>query len=336
MSLTATLKNTLQMSRIDKNVFYSTGDDGKLQGLLVVHVDDILITGDENFYKKVQPAIDNYKIGRVETTEFNYLGWQLKQEGTQIFVTQEHYCNYARDDILDKMKAVKPVPQNKEEVDENLQSFMRTVIGKLNWLATQSMPHISFSLLDITTKSPWTGKEFKELKKIFTNLSPSTITFSPFDPTTAEIIVYTDASLGNLAERKSGAGIVLFWGDSSDYNLIAYSCTKVKRVVKSVFSAELYAVSEGLGYGVMIKALLQELSFNPPINLYTDSKQVVDMANSVGAVPADKGSTLELREVQERVENGEASISWIDSKSNPADVLTKRGVSPKVIERMMQ
>ena len=336
MSLTATLKNTLQMSRIDKNVFYTTGDDGKLQGLLVVHVDDILMTGDHNFYKKVKPALDNYKIGRVETTEFNYLGWQLKQEGTKIFVTQEHYCNYVRDDILDKMKAVKPVPQNREEVDENLQSFMRTVIGKLNWLATQSMPHISFSLLDITTKSPWTGKEFKELKKIVTNLSPSTITFSPFDPTTAELIVYTDASLGNLADRKSGAGVVLFWGDSSDYNLIAYSCAKVKRVVKCVFSAELYAVSEGLGNAVMIKALLQELSFNPPISLYTDSKQVVDMTNSVGAIPADKGSTLELREVQERVEKGEATISWIDSKSNPADVLTKRGVSPKVIERMMQ
>ena len=335
MSLTATLKNTLQMSRIDKNVFFTTGDDGKLQGLLVIHVDDILITGDHNFYKKVKPALDNYKIGRVETTEFNYLGWQLKQQGIDICVTQEQYCKFIREDILDKMKAVKPVPQNQEEVDENLQSYMRTVIGKLNWLATQSMPQISFSLLDITTKSPWTGKEFKELKKIVTNLSPSTITFSPFNPITAEITVYTDASLGNLADRKSGAGVVVFWGDSSDFNLIAYSCGKVKRVVKSVFAAELYAVSEGLGYGVMIKALLQELSFDPPIRLFTDSAQVVSLANSVSAVPTDKGSILELREVQEKVEKGEASINWVESKSNPADVLTKRGVSPRVIERMI-
>ena len=224
-----------------------------------------------------------------------------------------------------------------EELNEEQEETMRSCIGKLSWLANQTMPQIAFTILELTTKSTWTGADVRALLKATRCLEPISIGYRNLNWDRARLEVYTDASLGNLEGSKSGAGHIIFLTDGSVKNLIAYSCAKVKRVVKSVFAAELYSLSEGLSEVILIRHFIQEITNRViPISVWTDSRQVFDAVTKVSSQPRDKKTILELREVQDWINREQVDLQWIPSKENPADALTKKGVSPDGIVSLLR
>ena len=327
------LQEVCSMTTIDKTTFYQQNQDGKIIGMVTIHVDDVLIAGNDEFYRNIQPAISKFKIGKIEDSSFSYLGWEVqKEDNGTIRISQEKYRQSSKEDMLAKLMGIKrPVEEN---VSQKEADVMKACIGKLMWLSNQTMPHLSFPLLDLSTKRSWTGRDVKTLRKIVNSVQPLSIVFRNIDVTEATIEVFCDASLGNLSDFKSGHGFLVFLRQQDTYNLLAYSCGKVKRVVKSVFAAELYAVSEAVNYSIMIRKFITEVTGEKlKIVVRTDSKQVVESVRTISSMPREKATILELREVQHHHEEGEIEVEWIPSKLNPADVMTKNGVCPDVMFR---
>ena len=330
-TISAALQRVCEMSKIDKTTFFAKDGKGNVIGMIVIHVDDLLMTGTPEFFTRVEPAVKMFKLGRIESTCFTYLGWEVKKQEEKIVISQERYVKAAHDSLMELLKN-RRIDSMTEKVSKEQEDLMRRSIGKLSWLANQTQPHLCFSLLELTTEKVWTGKHLKMLKKIVKSLESTEISFRQLDLSNLHLAVYTDASLGNLPEYKSGAGFVVYLADGQMKNLVGYSCGKVKRVVKSTFSAELYSVSEGLNFSVLIRSFLSEIIGRQlPICIWSDSKQVVDAVNTMSSYPRDKVNILELREIQDFVNKDVAEVKWIPTKDNPADVLTKRGVSPDCI-----
>ena len=92
--------------------------------------------------------------------------------------------------------------------------------------------------------------------------------------------------LANLQSGPFHNGFIKFLCDSGKYALKAWKSNTLKRVIKSMLSAETLALEEALQSSFMIKSLLfillnKELKFDLfPIYCYTDNKSLVDTINS--------------------------------------------------------
>lgn len=162
--------------KTDPAMFYWYRMD-KLAGMFLIHVDDFLWSGLEEFSVQVIEKVRGiFKVGKEACETFRYLGLDIKQGTSFITLDQKSY-----------IKSILPIPisharssnkndaLNKEETDA-----LRSIIGQLNWVSTQSRPDISYDVLELSNslKSPKVEnlcKANKIIKKL--HLSESHIIF---------------------------------------------------------------------------------------------------------------------------------------------------------------
>ena len=85
------LKNDCKQSSLDKALFRWYNKKGQLEGLILLHVDDFLLAGSDNFAVLVTKKIeDAFRIGKRKVTNFRYVGLDIEQTAEGIIVHQEH------------------------------------------------------------------------------------------------------------------------------------------------------------------------------------------------------------------------------------------------------
>ena len=323
-----------EMSKIDKSLFMYY-ENNKLQGMIVIHVDDILHSGSTRFKKTIIKSIyDKFKVSRSHSGVFTYIGWNVSQEKDCIYIDQQSYAQAIRTVKLDKS----PKRDSDAVLNEEEKSNYQGLLGKLLWLSSQSRPDLSFDTLEHSTynKNPKV-KNIASLNKVVRKLDqgPAKICYRALnlEKGNLQLLCFTDASLGNLSETKHSArGYLIFLTDGKVANLIAWSSNKVKRVVHSIFGAETLSCIDGTGAAIFIRQLISEILFRDakaqtiPITVLTDSKQLYDSTNSTSQC-SDKRLVLDIAELQETIQSGEVkALQWIPTNKMLADILTKKGV----------
>ena len=121
--------------------------------------------------------------------------------------------------------------------------------------------------------------------------------------------------------------------ESGEVCTISWKGRKLKRVVTSSTAAETLALNEVVSEVIFVKALMSELCGpivkDIPVNLYTDSKNVVNAVNSTSMVD-DPRLRIEVSSLKESLEKGEVtSLIHIPGKNMLANCMTKKGASAK-------
>ena len=338
------IKLGCKVSNLDKSVFRYYGNNDKLRGIIVTHVDDLFYCGGSNFKRDViQPILKKFKISRLKTGVFTYLGWSVTQDDDCISVDQSDYAK--------TIKSVDLPASRKKALDDELtqeeHKQYQSLLGKLLWLSSQTRPDLCFEAMEHSTfaKKPLV-KHLLSLNKAIKKLDegPLKNVFRAMDleKDRIQILFYSDASLGNLSDKKgSGRGYVVFVTNGKVANPIAWSSNKVKRVVHSVFGAETLGCVDGAGAAINIRQQLSDILYsNPrsqviPIIGLVDSRQLSDHIISTSQCQ-DKRIRLDIAELQECVSNGEIErISWVPTFEMLADSLTKKGAcSRKLCETL--
>ena len=89
----ALISLNLSMSKGNPSIFYYHKND-KLSGLIAIHVDDFLWSGDEFFSEHIIPQLSKiFTIGKVSKNVFRYLGLDLHQNKKFITLDQIHHIN---------------------------------------------------------------------------------------------------------------------------------------------------------------------------------------------------------------------------------------------------
>ena len=115
--------------------------EGKLQGLIVVNVDDVIMAGNERFKIEVEDKLkDIFKFSKIEEGEFVYCGCRIrcKDDGT-IELDQDQYLNT----ITPMMKAS---GEDERELNEEEKKEARGKIGALLWVSLLTRPDLSFDV----------------------------------------------------------------------------------------------------------------------------------------------------------------------------------------------
>ncbi len=78
-------------SKLDPALFYWL-QNGQLQGLFLIHVDDFLWAGTNEFRNCVIDVIsDKFQCGKKQDTCFKYIGLNISQNGDRVFLDQHEY-----------------------------------------------------------------------------------------------------------------------------------------------------------------------------------------------------------------------------------------------------
>ena len=304
----------------------------ELHGIIIIHVDDFLWAGSDEFKNNViEKLCKKYVVSKFESPLFRFVGLNLKQQNNTITIEQYKYIERIKMIEIDTKRKI----QHNEPLTEQEKTVLRSKIGQLLWVNNQTRPGISFELCHLSTNFEnatvndiiQTNKVIKKLKQ-----SPGHVTYVPIenDP---KIIVYTDASFGNLVDSGSQGAFLIFLVDrKQNYNLISWQSKRIRRVTKSSLAAETLSLSEGLDNAYYVASLYNEILYNGNENLfpneaYIDNKSLFNSLQSTKMV-SERRLRLDISAIKEMLSSNEiVKIDWLPTEKQLSNSLTKQGAN---------
>ena len=326
-------------SKVEPTLFYYLGKEGKLDGILVSHIDDFLHAGSDVFEQKVMvPLRERFEVGKLEEKSFSYVGFQIYQDENGIILDQNDYVQE-----MDKKLRMEEGERDRESVlDRGEMTLYRAHIGAINWVVQCTRPDMAYELIELSMKSKQaTMDELRRTRKVISRLQD--LGSHVFFPTLGAVecwslYVYTDASHANLPDGVSSAmGCLVFVvGRGGVCCPVSWRANKIKRVVRSTLAAETMALQEGLEEGMYIQSLIKELHrIEVPITAYVDNKSLVEAVHSTKQVN-DRRLRIDIGAIKEILGREVQEIKWTHGSAQLANCLTKKGASGRDLLGVIQ
>ena len=328
-------------SKLDSALFLYFSE-GKLEGFVAAHVDDLIHAGTDMFKSKVmEPLRKFFKFGSMSKEAFKYVGWSLNHEGGNILVDQKDYV----DEKIETIEIDAQRRRNRAELlsDVEMESF-RSGVGKGRWLTDQTRPDCSYDELELSMMTrKATVNDILKLNKMFLKLKQDSVIIKykqlgRIDE--LKLSVFSDASYGNLPDgESSGMGFLIFLstgftpGNISPCSLLSWTACKVQRKVSSTCAAETLSLLAALEQAIVIRHQISEiLNKNPKaikIEAFIDNNDAYEAIYSTKQMMKGR-LRIDIGAIKEMIENKEVeAVAWIPAKYQLADCLTKRGASTR-------
>ena len=167
----------------------------------MLHVDDFLVTGSNRFHDLVvQHVVTKFKVGKRQEGSFRYVGLKITKTSTGIRVNQDNYSQKVLDINIDQKERT-----NDDKLNLNELRMLRSIIGQIQWVSSQTRPDLSFDALDLSIeRNRATITTLKRAKKVIKKLkwSQSEIMLKPVGDS-IKLKAYPDAGFCNLSDGTS-------------------------------------------------------------------------------------------------------------------------------------
>ena len=323
------LQNGYKQSLADHTLFIKVTSTNK-KAILIVYVDDIILTGDDeeeisNLKKLLNREFETKDLGKLRY----FLGMEVARSKEGLVINQRKY-------VLDLLKETgflgcKPADTpmeanlrfNKE--DESLvdrEKFQR-LVGKLIYLSL-TRPDIAFPVNVISQHMTNPTEEHmaaaNRILKYLKKTPGHGLMFKKTQDRTVKI--FTDSSwAGDLTERRSTSGYCTFvWG-----NLTTWRSKKQSVVSRSSAEAEFRALALGICEGIWLLKLLKELGTNQEdhFEVLCDNQSAIQIAKNPVQHDRTKHVEIDRHFIADQVNKKTATLSYIPSEGQIADILTK-------------
>ena len=312
---------------------------------VLAYVDDLLIVGNSELQKKFLEELSKELLVKVTghlkpDSQVSFLGRKLRHNGDSIDIFMPP--DYVEDLLkIYNMQKANPAPNTGssalkriEDADSPLSAAdhatFRTCVGKLLWLAFVR-PDISYAVKELSrdVKSPTleSWAKLKHLMRFLAGNRHSVLRLRPNETLSdwkgvMDIRCYVDSDWAGCSKtRKSTSGsIVQVLGST-----VAHSSRTQATVALSSGEAELYAIGQGVNEALFLKNLILEAEFARKVRIeaYTDSTAGKSMTIRFGSGKRTKHVELRYLYMQNLAQAGLLQVKKINTKLNPADLLTK-------------
>ena len=197
----ATLTSLGMKQSMGDNCLFYFRRNNKLEGLLIIHVDDYLSAGTEYFKRNITSKLrKRYKFGKVLTTDFEYTGLHIRQDPDtfSIEVNQDEFIKNIAEHQYKK-------GEEEEELNKDENRLIRKSTGQLNWASSQTRPDLSFESFSLSTSlNKAKLKHTKQANKVISQAKKRKLKLvfqrlGNFENLHFEL--FADASLGNVEEN---------------------------------------------------------------------------------------------------------------------------------------
>ena len=318
---------------------FSFVQSGKLHGLVVSHVDDFLLIGDQVFHNKVELKLQEiFKFSKIESGTFKYCGCTIRvKDNSVIELDQQSY--------IDGFKTLEIKEKHDRPISSEELKLLRGKIGEILWVSLMTRPDLAFEVNQLSSEVPTaTIQTLKKCNALILKAKKKNevMRFVKLGPLSdLAVKLYTDASYQNQEDRvKSTEGrIVLIENTKTgSVNTASWKTRKIPRVCRSVKSAETRALEDGIDDAVHTARLLHEIYTgnidlkNPgqtPVHALTDSKSLWESIHNTKQCE-EKLLRNSIASIKEMVGMGMiSSVDWVPTDLQLADCLTKSGLSSK-------
>ena len=317
-----------EQNPIDPCVFMLKNKN-EVKGLLLTHVDDIMLMCPENMLTKVQEAIkQKFPIDEWENDEFEYVGCEYKCKPNVIEIHQEIYASSRVDKV-----SVGEGQNNEDVASPEQKEENRTTIGCLSWLAKQTRPDLQCSVCQCQRRQQ--DPKVEDLKN--TNKAVDMcnkhkhqgLKLHKIEPEDMCMITYHDAAWGNVDPDDQGdrdenwigehnvasqlANLVMIadkkcmTNEGGKFSVIDWKSKASQRVCRSTFAGETMACCEGLENSIFLRSLILSMMTGErmveaaagehmDLHLITDCRSLYDHVHREGVprAPSEKRLAIDL------------------------------------------
>ena len=268
----------------------------------------------------------------VNSEAFTYLGVELKKGSNGIYYAQNDYLNEKLHEIeIDSSRQEeKQSPVNDEEMKK-----LRSAVGKLNWLATQTRPDLAYEVCEISTRvKNATVELMMKTNKVIKKAKYNTVFlyYPILDLNNLVVRCYTDASFGNLPDGGSQGGAYIELVSGQNCAPIEWQSKRLTRTAKSTLAAETIAMVDGTDAAIVTSKLLAEIIHNEkksiPVEVITDNLSLFEAAHSTTST-TDRRLRIEMSIIRENMSRNQMKLKWVRTDHQLADCLTKKGSDPR-------
>ena len=326
------------------NFSNTNNDQRKIEGIVLSHVDDLLHGGSNTFEHEVMNNVkSSFKFSEEESEEFRYIGMNMIQSNSGIFLNQDHYIHSIELPNMDIAKDLK--------CDDILsidgQTEFRGCVAKILYVGFQSRPDVCFEGKRLSTKFGKATKKdlkcaFKMIKKL---KGENTHMFFPNLGEVSEwsIVGYSDAGVRCMPDKLTSVGgqVVLIVNEEKHIACVLnWRSKKLQRKVISSLAGEALAMVVMIGEIVYNKAILTQIFGDIiktlPVVLFTDCKNLHDAIYSSSLVE-DSWLIPDIAMIQEALEQRTMTcVRRVTSEDMLADCLTKAGASAEKLMHVLQ
>lgn len=325
----------LLVSSADACVYYTAGNTKTIVG---IHVDDgMACSVDKMELSKIIHHLE--KEFEVKTGKMDYyVGFQVKLSDSRdrIFINQSRYII----DILERfgMSNCHPVAtpadpgkllveqDGEDDLDVEVTVPYSNAVGSLMYASVISRPDISFAVSDTVrwNKRP-RRSHWMAVKRIFRYLKGTIhlgILYYGDPRKDLKIIGYSDADFGNdIKDRKSRTGYVFIMG----HGAIAWVSGRQPCLAQSTTESELIAANEASREVVWLKRLLNSIGIpqKGPTTIHCDNQSTIRFIKNPVDHKRTKHVDIRFLYVRERVEAKNVEVSYVQTRHQIADLLTK-------------
>jgi hypothetical protein len=299
-----------QKSEVDPALYYLRDPLGELKGMLIVHVDDIMLAGDDSPFtsEAFEKLHQRFPFGtwlnvEQQSSGVSYCGKEIrveKENGQKIIsLSQDGF-------ISGRLESIPITAERKKDpsthVSETELTDYRSAVGSLQWLSTQSRADISFETNQLQKRIKdlrvfdlqRANRCIKEVKE-----NRHVLKFRPLGHDW-EIAVFHDAALYNSVGTEVSeqtADVILQIGKEKKMiysqkgvvigavpkngceetvpvamNVLDWKSSTDKRVVESSLAAETHAAILGHGLGRFLQVLTAEARLGSKVMYYLDEE----------------------------------------------------------------
>jgi hypothetical protein len=318
----------MKQSKSDDSIFYMHSEGGII--LLVVYVDDIVITGSDS---KGIASLKNFLPTQFTTKDLGtlkyFLGVEVSRCKKGIFLSQRKYVLDLLSETgkLGAKPCSSPMTPNLQLMREGVPfedpGRYRRLVGKLNYLRV-TRPDIAYSVSVVSQymSSP-TVDHWKAVEQILCYLKGAPgrgIVYS--DHGHNKIECYSDSDwAGSKEDRRSTSGYCVFFGG----NLISWQSKKQQVVSRSSAESEYRAMAKAVCEIVWVHEFLNEVGLNVPIpaKLWCDNQAALHIASNPVFHERTKHIEIDCHFVREKIQRGLISTGYMRTEDQLGDIFTK-------------
>ena len=326
----AVITNGYHQCQADHTLFVKPNSGGKIT-ILIVYVDDIILTGDDSdeIFKLKRMLATEFEIKDLGTLRY-FLGMEVARSKEGIVISQRKYILdlLSETGFLGCKPADTPMDPNKkpnrnEDSNPVDKERYQRLVGKLIYLS-HTRPDIAYSVSVVSQHMNNPSENHLEaVNRIlrYLKMTPGRgLLFKRSEK--REVEIYTDANwAGELTDRRSTTGYCSFvWG-----NLVTWRSKKQAVVSRSSAESEYRALALGICEGMWLQRLLRELKVETKdtVKMFSDSQAAISIAKNPVHHDRTKHIEIDRHFISEKVNNGIVQLSYVPTRLQIADILTK-------------
>ena len=348
---------------VDPCVFqFVDKDSQEIRGLLLTHVDDIMLLTEPKLMPMIQAALQQrFPVDEWISDDFEYVGCEYKCTSEEIHITQKHYTDGRVDKVTAALNSDGSV--SKEQIEEN-----RTSIGSLSWLAKQTRPDLQFMVSQAqkhqNDPSPDDIKKTNKAVDLALMHSGKGITLRKMAEEDVAFVAFHDAAWGNVLRdfpepddeawngsqtlaSQLGSMVLItekktFSSGHGSFSIVDWKSKGSQRVCRSTFAGETMACGDGIESALFLRCLFLSMCKGRliseedsgtfiPLHTVTDCKSLFDHLHREGVpkAPTEKRLAIDLAGLRQ-VLMREARHQWLDTHGGRFEPTPDRPCRPPI------